>query len=74
MTIVSLVQQRYTIMQIALRLKRSAGTILRELKRSAQDGCFASQVATTCARQRRRSGRPRGCPSGRLLRTHGWQQ
>ena len=58
MTIASLLQQRYTITQIAQRLKRSGGTISRELKRNAQDGCYASQVATTCARQRRRSGRP----------------
>ena len=58
MTIASLLQQRYTITQIAQRLKRSGGTISRELKRNAQDGCYASQVATTCARQRRRSGMP----------------
>ena len=57
MTIASLLHQRYTITQIAQRLKRSVGTISRELKRNAQDGCYAIQVATTCARQRCRSGR-----------------
>ena len=58
MTIASLLQQRCSITQIAQRLKRSAVTISGELKRNAQDGCYASQVATTCTRQRRRSGRP----------------
>ena len=58
MTIASLLQQRYTITQTAQRLKRSAGTISRELKRNTQDGCYASQAATTFARQRRRQGRP----------------
>ena len=58
MTIASLLQQRHTITQIAQRPKRSAGTISREFKRNAQEGCYAIQVATICARQRRRSGRP----------------
>jgi len=58
MTIASLLQQQFTITQIAQRLKRSSSTISRELKRNTQDGCYASQVATTCARQRRRHGRP----------------
>ena len=58
MTIASLLQQQFTITQIAQRLKRSSSTISRELKRNTQDGCYASQVATTCARQRCRHGRP----------------
>lgn len=58
MTIASLLHQQFTISQIAQRLKRSSSTISRELKRNTQDGCYASQVATTCARQRRRHGRP----------------
>jgi IS30 family transposase len=58
MTIASLLHQQYSLTQIATRLKRSTSTISRELKRNTQDGCYASQAATTCARQRRRSGRP----------------
>jgi transposase, IS30 family len=58
MTIASLRHQRCTPTQIAQLLKRSPSTISRELKRNTQDGCYASQVATTCARQRRKLGRP----------------
>jgi len=58
MTIASLLHQQYSLTQIATRLKRSTSTISRELKRNTQDGCYASQAATTCARQRRRQGRP----------------
>jgi transposase, IS30 family len=48
MTIASLLHQQYTLMQIATRLKRSTCTISREIKRNTQDGCYASQAATTC--------------------------
>jgi IS30 family transposase len=58
MTIASLLHHQYSLTQIAQQLKRSPSTISRELKRNTQHECFASQAATTCARQRRRSGRP----------------
>ena len=58
MCIASLLHQQFTISQIAQRPKRSSSTISRVIKRNTQDGCYASQVATPCARQRRRHGRP----------------
>jgi IS30 family transposase len=58
MTIASLLHQQFSLTQIAQRLKRSTSAISRELKRNTQDVCYASQTATTCGRQRRRSGRP----------------
>jgi IS30 family transposase len=58
MTIASLLDQQYSLTQFATRLKGLTSTISRELKRKTQNNCYVSQVATTCARQRRRHGRP----------------
>jgi IS30 family transposase len=39
MTIASLLQQEYSLRQIATLLKRSTSTISQELKRNTLDGC-----------------------------------
>ncbi|WP_310320415.1 IS30 family transposase [Hydrogenophaga palleronii] len=56
-TLASLVQQKYTVRDIALVLGRSPSTISRELLRNAQPAGYASTAARACALQRRRQGR-----------------
>jgi transposase, IS30 family len=56
-TLASLVQQKYTVRDIALVLGRSPSTISRELVRNAQPAGYASTAAGACALQRRRQGR-----------------
>ena len=57
-TLASLVQQKYTVRDMALVLGRSPSTISRELRRNAQPAGYASTAARACALQRRRQGRP----------------
>lgn len=56
-TLASLIQQKYTVRDIALVLGRSPSTISRELLRNAQPAGYASTAASACALQRRRQGR-----------------
>ena len=56
-TLASLIQQKYTVREIALVLGRSPSTISRELLRNAQPAGYASTPARACALQRRRQGR-----------------
>lgn len=56
-TLASLVQQKYTVREIALVLGRSPSTISRERLRNAQPEGYASTPARACALQRRRQGR-----------------
>ena len=56
-TLASLIQQKYTVRDIALVLGRSQSTISRELLRNAQPAGYASTAASACALQRRRQGR-----------------
>jgi IS30 family transposase len=56
-TLASLIQQKYTVREIALVLGRSPSTVSRELRRNAQPAGYASTAARTCALQRRRQGR-----------------
>lgn len=48
-TLASLVQQKYTVRDIALVLGRSPSTISRELLRNAQPTGYASTAAGACA-------------------------
>ena len=59
-TLASLVQQKYTVRDIALVLGRSPSTISRELRRNAQPTGYASTTARACAQRRRLQGRPLG--------------
>jgi IS30 family transposase len=59
-TLASLVQQKYTVRDIALVLGRSPSTISRELRRNAQPTGYASSTARACAQRRRLQGRPLG--------------
>jgi IS30 family transposase len=56
-TLASLIQQKFTVRDIALVLGRSPSTISRELLRNAQPAGYASTAARACALQRRRQGR-----------------
>lgn len=56
-TLASLIQQKFTVRDIALVLGRSPSTISRELLRNAQPAGYASTAAHACALQRRRQGR-----------------
>ena len=56
-TLASLVQQKYTVRDMALVLGRSPSTISRELLRNTQPAGYASTAARACALQRRRQGR-----------------
>jgi IS30 family transposase len=56
-TLASLIQQKFTVREIALVLGRSPSTISRELLRNAQPAGYASTAARACALQRRRQGR-----------------
>ncbi|MBP6617642.1 MAG: helix-turn-helix domain-containing protein, partial [Burkholderiaceae bacterium] len=55
-TLASLVQQKYTVRDIALVLGRSPSTISRELRRNAQPTGYASTTARACAQRRRLQG------------------
>ena len=57
-TLASLVQQKYTVRDIALVLGRSPSTISRELRRNAQPTGYASTTARAYAQRRRLQGRP----------------
>lgn len=57
-TLASLVQQKYTVRDMALVLRRAPSTISRELQRNAQPAGYASATARTCTQQRRTLGRP----------------
>ena len=59
-TLASLIQQKYTVRDIALVLGRSPSTISRELLRNAQPAGYASTPARTCAQRRRLQGSPPG--------------
>jgi len=58
MTLASLVQQNYSIREIARVLGRSPATISRELRRNAGGAGYASSSAHRQCQHRRRDGRP----------------
>lgn len=56
-TLASLVQQKFSVREMAVVMGRSPRTISRELRRNVQPAGYASATAHTCAQQRRNQGR-----------------